>query len=395
MKKVSLLILAACFIAVVATAEDVTLTETFSRVSQTSSSGAGGSTWQGDLCHWTTKYARRGTNDKINSKQSTWLTLTDSERGFIKTTDLEGGIKRVAFQYAQFGAEAGIVLRWQVSVGEISNTVERDGDEGVNKDAPANYSHDFNCKTNAQLEILNMSIKDDETQPTSNARLLFNNIVITPYLLYRNKVVTVGLKQKGFVNNNMVNNIGEEGTISYESSDVNIAKVDAETGIITPVAEGNATITATWSEGASTSYTVYVVDGIVAENFGKVNKLSQVQEEEATWHGDLFDWKVLNTRRGYDDTLGLAPRIQATAFRKGTGETFIYSNEPVEGGIKNITFDWRQWASGTTPLIMSAFYSADKENWGDTIAKQSVAAAAGSTPHVFNEDIDDGTIGNA
>ena len=75
------------------------MTEKYTRVSQSSSSGTAGSNWTGDVCGWETKYARRGGNDKVkDGTQFTWLTLDGSVRGYIKTTNLEGGIKTVAFK---------------------------------------------------------------------------------------------------------------------------------------------------------------------------------------------------------------------------------------------------------------------------------------------------------
>lgn len=401
MRKQSFLFMMACLFAMSAWAADVSVTEKFTRVVQTGSSGANGSNWTGDVCGWETKFARRGTSDKLNGNQCTWLTLNGTDiRGYIKTTNLEGGIKAVSFKYGQFGTEASTVLKWHVSaegISTISDIIERDGDLGGNTGTDGDsYSHQFFCKENAQLKILNMSEMDNGNMPASGkARLLVNNITITPYLLYRNKDVTVGLKQRGYVNNgsqDFINNTGSEGSIAFSSSNENVAIVDPETGVVTPVGVGDAVITATWSEGASTTYTLHVVDGIIAENFSKVVQTGQTTD--ATWHGDLFDWKVANVRRGEADTLGLNPRIQATAMRSNAGSTIISAN-PIEGGVKHLAFDWRQWASGTSPLTFKAYYSADKENWGDVVVIQEVEAATASTPHVFSEDIDNGAKGNA
>jgi len=398
MKKL-FLTLTACILTLGLWAADVSVTEKFTRVTQSGSSGAAGSDWTGDVCNWTNKFARRGTNDKLNGNQCTWITLNGSDiRGYIITTDLEGGIKAVSFNYGQFGAEASTILKWQVSaVGTTttSHTIERDGDLGGNTGTDGDsYSHTFSCKENAQLEILNKSEMDNGDMPANGkARLLVGDITITPYLLYRNKDVTVGLKQRGYVNrssNDFINNTAGEGSIVFSSSDESVAKVNPETGVITPVSVGDAIITATWSEGASTTYTLHVVDGIIAENFSKVAKLSQVTTE-ATWHGDLFDWRVLQVRRGTDDTIGLAPRIQATALRSNAGSTLISANK-VEGGVKHIALDWRQWgkAGSATKMNIKFYYSDDKDNWGDAVASQEVGVATASTPFVFNEDVTGG-----
>ncbi|MBQ7631646.1 MAG: hypothetical protein IJS82_02680 [Paludibacteraceae bacterium] len=210
-------------------------------------------------------------------------------------------------------------------------------------------------------------------------------------MLYTQKEITIGSKQKGYINEELIDNTGSEGTITYSSSAVGVATVDEE-GVITPVSAGDAIITATWSEGVTTTYTLHVVDGIIAENFSKVVQTGQTTA--ATWHGDLWDWSVANVRRGVDDTIGIAPRIQATALRSTAGSTII-SNEVVEGGVKHIAFDWRQWASGSGNLNMKMYYSADNTSWGEAVASQSVAAVGAAEPHEFNEDIDDGAKGNA
>lgn len=394
MKKQILFTLVACLLSVSLTAADVSVTEKFSTVSQSKSSGIAGSKWTGDVCTWQTQHARRGSNDVIeDNKQATWLTLDATTRGYIRTTNLEGGIKSISFPYAQFGAEANVVLKWQVSAGSIVHTIERDGDLGNNKTSPESYEHVFECKENVQLEILNMSVKDDETQPDEKARLLIGNITITPYLLYRQKEVTIGTKQRGYVNAELIDNTDGDA-ITYSSSDPTIATVDSQTGVVTPLAAGETTITAAWSEGVTTTYTLRVIDNVIVENFSKVKQTGQLTEEKS-WSGDLFGWRGNYVRRGVDDTIGLAPRIQATAMRYNEAGSYLYSANPIEGGIKHVTFDWRQWGKATAPLNMYVYYSTDKENWGTAVAEQTKDAATAGTQYLFDADIDDGTKGNA
>ena len=242
-------------------ADDAVLVESFSEVVQTGSSGTAGATWAGDVCTWTNKYARRGTDDKINGSQATWLTLDATTRGYIKTINLEGGIKAVAFQYAQFGAEAANTLRWQVSAGNISDVAERDGTLGGNKDNPDNYSHTFACKSNAQLEILNMSVvTDGGAQPSSKARILVGDITITPYLLYTTKEDTLDLRlgSNKITNAGLINNT-DEGAVAYSISDNTIgATIDAATGEVTANQAGEVTVTASW-ESITTSYTLTIL----------------------------------------------------------------------------------------------------------------------------------------
>ena len=394
-------------------AADVALKENF-RVAPTGSTAAvSNKDWQGDLCTWHSTSVARRAGDTINTatvKQATWLVLNSRVGEKIYTTNWEGGVKKLSFKFARYGKENtnGRVLKIKASVG----TTEYESDGYAKSTLPsANvaaivspatttghvaYSYDFQHKANDQLTIENASTCSDAEAATNGiCRILVSDIEITPYILYRNKDVTVGLKQRGYVNNgsqDFINNTGGEGSIAFSSSNENVATVDPETGVVTPVGVGDAIITATWSEGASTTYTLHVVDGIIAENFSKVVQTGQTTG--ATWHGDLFDWEVANVRRGADDTLGLSPRIQATAMRSKDGSTIISAN-PIEGGVKHLAFDWRQWASGTSPLTFKAYYSADKENWGDAVASQSEDAVKASEPHVFDADIDNGANGNA
>ncbi len=405
MKNKLLLSLIVSLFAVSAWAADVSFQEQFSSYGNYATSNY---TWTGDLCTWDIHYASYRKQDTIHTatkRKALLLPVAVADTGQISTVNLEGGIKAVSFKFARFGSENsnGRVLQLKVTAGDVENLTATYAKNALPigngaSASHADYSYAFNCKTDAQLTIRNVStLTETMTAGTSYCRILVGDIAITPYLLYRQKDVTIGLKQQGYYNDEMLDQTEGEGTFSYSSSNESIVKVDAETGVITPVAVGDAIITCTWSFGAKTTYTLHVVDGIIAENFSKVKATSQVGTE-ATWHGDLFDWRVLSTRRGADDTLAMCPRnrIQATALRKVAGkETFLYSNDVIEGGVKHVAFDWRQWASATSPLTIDMYYSSDKENWGDAVATQSEEAVKASTPHVFSEDIDDGAKGNA
>lgn len=383
-------------------AADVSVTEKFTRVTGpgaiNTTTTASGLVRSGDVCNWNFSKLRYSSDViTVGSTNYTavWLNyVSETEYSTLATTNLEGGIKSVSFRWAQFGKEAGNTLKLKVAAGSVEHNpaISRSGSSGADyTTGGSEYEHTFECKTNSQLTITNVS---DKSASGNACRILVCNIAITPYLLYRNKDVTVGLKQRGYANNgsqDFINNTDSEGSVSYSSSATNVATVDGN-GVITPKSVGVTTITATWSEGASTTYTLHVVDGIIAENFSKVVQTGQTAS--ATWHGDLWDWSVANVRRGEADTLGLNPRIQATAMRSNTSSTLISANT-IEGGVKHITFVWRQWATATSPLTFKAYYSADKENWGEAVATQEKDAVAPSEQYTFSEDIDDGAKGNA
>ena len=404
MRKHYLLTLVACLFAVAAWAADVSVKETFSRVTGVSTgTTASGLERTGDLCTWKATNVRyAGSNDKITisgtATNAWWLPKSSSTTyGKIETTNLEGGIKAVSFYWAQFaGNEGGNTLKLKVKAGSIEHNpaVERDGSLGGNKANPGDpYTHTFNCKTNGQLEISNVSTWETKA---GDCRILVGPVTITPYLLYRQKDVTIGLRQQGYYNGELINNTGSNA-IEYISGNEGIATVD-DNGVITPKAVGNTTITAkyTWSatEFVTTTYTLHVEDGVFVENFSKVKQTSQTSVE-TPWSGDLFGWEGHCIRRGADDTLGLNPRIQATAMRYVATGTYLQTADTIEGGVKHVYFDWRQWASANADLNMDVYYSKDKTNWG-TAVSEAEAAATASTPHTFDADIDaDGSKGNA
>ncbi len=415
MKKLSLFFITCLLYASFAWA-DVSVTETYQTMPNISSSEtkslskemetSSGLSSQGTLAVWQYRRVRAKKTDTIakNTRAFLFDRSCDINRNpYLQCTTWEGGIKNVHFNWKQVSADDdGQLLKIQVMLKDNAKAVP-DITENINVEAGETYrestqsftSTGLDLKVNSgQLIIYNLSRTHDDDAYAAG-RILVGPITVTPYLLYRNKDVTIGLKQHGYANDgaqDFINNTGGEGSITYSSDDTSIATVDEENGVITPVGVGTTTITATWSEGASTTYTLHVVDGIIAENFSKVVQTGQTTG--ADWHGDLWDWTVANVRRGVDDTLGLVPRIQATAMRSNAGSTIISANA-IEGGVKHLTFDWRQWASGTTPLTIDMYYSSSKDTWGDAVATQSEDAVGASTPHSFSEDIDDGAKGNA
>ena len=391
MKKLSLFILT-CLLSISWAWADTSVTENYVTCTLTGAQTSRVS-FNGKYSLWYYRNTRvLGSNDKLNDNtKGIWMSRGSGNSCYIEST-LEGGIKAVSFKWRQFSdGDNGFKFILNINVdGTNKKKISFTGaDSYFNTDQ--SYSQTLAIKSNSKLTIQNSSTQSDGT--TAGGRLIVGPITITPYLLYTQKVVTIGSKQQGYYNDELIDNTGGEGTITYSSSATSVATIDSESGVITPVAAGTTTITATWSEGASTTYTLHVVNGIIAENFSKVKQTGQTAS--ATWHGDLFDWSVANVRRGVDDTIGLAPRIQATALRTPAGSS-IQSVNAMEGGVKHVSFDWRQWASATSPLEMKMFYAADPSNWGEAVATQSVEAVVGaSEQQLFDKDIDDGTKGNA
>ncbi len=211
--------------------------------------------------------------------------------------------------------------------------------------------------------------------------MIVGPVTITPYLLYTQKDVTIGVKQQGYYNDELINNTGSEGSISYSSSATGVATID-EYGVITPVSAGDAIITATWSEGVTTTYTLHVVDGIIAENFSKVKQTTA--KTSATWDGDIFGWTAVKCRRNVDDTIKLNPRIQATWLANSGGASSLTSVNAIEGGVKHLKFHWREWSVGkNTTTKIAITYGTDEK----TAATQVQGDPVSITDHIYDEDI--------
>ena len=393
MKKQILFTLVACLLSVSLTAADVSYVENFSKVGNVAT---GTYTWIGDLCTWEisqTAHRKQDTIHTATQKRAIWMSVSANGAAKVTTMDWEGGIKAVAFKFARFGSEKteGRVLQLEVTAGEVkdstmtyaNNTMK----QGTNKENSAHeiYSHAFNNKQgNAQLSIRNISTYTEALSASGICRILVGDITITPYLLYTQKEVTIGTKQRGYVNAELIDNTDGDA-ITYSSSDPAIATVDSQTGVVTPLAAGDVIIYAALAEGAKTQYTLHVMDGVVVENFSKVKQTSVSSTD--TWDGDISFWEHYNTRRGINDTIKaqVVKRQQATWFGP---EGYVESSSDFEGGVKNISFTWRQWSAkqeATTTKVVVTYGEIEKFN--------EVTELASNANQFFNEDIDGITNG--
>lgn len=368
-------------------AADVSYSENFSKVGNVNN---GTSDLYGDLCTWHRTLASHRAQDTILSKtrRAFLLPVAYAGSGQLETKDWEGGIKKVEFKYGRFGSENkdGRVLQLNVKAGTIQNptpTFAKNAmklSTGTTPQGYETYSFAFNCKEDAQLVISNISIHTEAplASDASICRILVADIVITPYILYTQKEATIGMKQQGYVNQELLKN--SEDAVTYSSDDESIAKVDPATGVVTPVSAGDVLIYAALAEGAKTHYTLHVVNNIMTENFSRVVQTGSASD--VTWHGDLFDWKANAVRRGANDTIKsrLIERQQGTWFSK---DGYIQTSAAVEGGIKSISFKWRQWsakADGTTTKVSVSYNGEEK-------AYQEFANLVANTDKTFNEDI--------
>ena len=399
---------------------DVSLTEKFSEIEQIAAVAS--DTWGADICTWSTAYARHRsgatyidpskvdpqTNEDIitvNSSPmySVWMSAAaDNKRGCIQTTNWEGGIKAVSFRWAQFGAESSNRLALEVKAGSIvddstTNVNLKKVSGGVNKTTGGiEYTHTFECKSNGQLSIKNISKKGG-----GNAcRILIGHITITPYILYRphNKHITLGLKQKGF-KNFLIDNTEDEGTITYSSCNTSIATVDAY-GVITPKSAGTTTITASW-ESCSTTYSLTIIGGegddVVVENFSKIGlKESQLSTEE-TWEGDFgLSWKTKIVRRNWADTLvGVSPRTLGTLFPRTADAEAYFDASNIEGGVKHLYFRAIESGACSDYIETRAYYAATGSALGTAVATYKQTTVGDGVVYEFDKPIsENGEKGN-
>lgn len=318
--------------------------ETFSGVEQATMTEAEGSPWSSDyFFEWQAKLARRSTDDKIGDAQCSWL-ATGANQASLTTTNLEGGIKSIYFPYAQFGGEALNYLKIQVrTLDEEGNTISyeektrgKGSNCGNNKATGLSFYWESNCAQNAQLQIINTSVnRANNGNPTSNARWLVGDVVITPYLLYTNKVVSISRNQTGYSNSSLINNT-TSGTISYSSSNEGVATVD--NGVVTPVSPGVTTITATWGN-VSTSYKLYV-DDVITEDFSKA-PTAGVCTTRVSYLGNYSEWYYRNGRSKKSDKLVSEERGFWLSPEASDNNTYLETT--TEGGIKKVDFKWREF----------------------------------------------------
>ncbi len=370
MKKHYILFIACCFAALSAWADDVTIVENYS-----SAPGGGATTteriYTGNNFVWKYNYARTKTTDVVDTERAIWLTnhtdISEDQIGYFKTT-LEGGLKAVAFSFKQGAtADAGDHLYLSIDING-TEVDKKDGGVAVSQNAQVqSYSKaDFDVKDNDISFAIKCTSTSTRTNPEHVGRILVGNVTITPYLLYTQKETSVGLQQHGFKNADLINNTST-GSISYSSSDETIARVNQSTGVITPVAVGDAVITAEWSEGVSTTYTLHVVAGILNENFSGVVQTGESGTTEREWTGAVCNWDVMHARRGSNDKVRNGK--QCTWMTITTGCRGYLKTKNLEGGIKTVAFNYAQFGSEKGKVLKWKVSAIGSETISDEIER--------------------------
>lgn len=350
MKKITLLLLLAS-IATFTFAEDVTLTETYARVVQTSASGVN-TLWPGDHFVWTNYRIRRDAGDVFynTSIQAGWY---GSQGYFYSREAVEGGIKALSLDWSQFSStDEGVnTLRLMIQIDGVSvDSIIRNGADGRSlKQVYTN--NDINSKKNAVLSFNNTSYVTSTGEPVALGfgRFLIGDITWTPYLWYSTKKASIEIGQT-YTNTSLINNLdGDMDAPAFTSSNPTVATVDPTSGEVTAVSEGSVTITAT-SGDIYVTYTLTVAEDALTETYANV-----VQTSAATagtkWNGDYFEWTVGNIRRSLTDILADS-REQGGWFQtSNTNNGNIRSTNPIEGGIKGLSFPWSQFGNESATTL--------------------------------------------
>ncbi len=386
MKKQFLLLLA-CLLsaATLRAAAFSSITENY-RYAPTGGAKTTRTSFNGCFANWYYNNARSKPDDYVSDGiRSFWMNHAVNDASdkscYLECTSVEGGIKAVSFNWKQ-GAAADATDALYLSLQINDEEVDKINAEATSPAITAtSYSKNLNIKSNAKFTLYNLSTSPREGSLTNIGRFIVGPITFTPYIYYYNKDVTIGTRQYGYRNQEMLNNTEGEGSLSYSSSDNSIATINNQTGIITPIAIGSVTITCTWSEGASTSYTLHIEDGILAENFSKVKQ--DKAAENANWQGDLFDWTAIKCRRGDGDTIKLTPRQQATWLANSSGSSSLASASAIEGGIKHLKFKWRLWSGSKNTTTKIAVSYGGNEKTAATQVHESTVTIVENT---YDED---------
>ena len=142
----------------------------------------------------------------------------------------------------------------------VKETIEETGGDAnctlATTDQVYNSVAAVSSKSNAKLTITNASYKTGEPSTDAQGRVVIGPISITPYLFYLDKTAHVAIGDR--YTHPLLDNTDGEGSITYSISPAGIATINSRTGEIVATAAGNATVKATWSEGAFTTYTLRV-----------------------------------------------------------------------------------------------------------------------------------------
>lgn len=300
-----------------------------------------------------------------------YLTHDGGNQGFYKCVLPEGGIKSVSFKWRQRNADDdGKRLRLRIYINDAEINAERITANGSEAKRTANSSYTSTSalctKTSGEVtfKVLNDATESKEALTSVPGTVIIGPITITQYLRYMQKSVTIGLPNKGYINRNLIDNTDDTQNIRYSIHDKNaettlVADIDELTGAITPKAAGTAIVTASW-EGVTTTYELTVDPNIYVESFSQNASYAESSSAEKSWDSDVSDiipsWEAYLTMRTESDTIG-GTYVHGTYLgTTSDAQGYLKTSGAVEGGVKELSFDWKQGRAGTGCTLTLAMY---------------------------------------
>ncbi|MCQ2342872.1 MAG: Ig-like domain-containing protein [Paludibacteraceae bacterium] len=190
--------------------------------------------------------------DKLKTKNTPGVGIGWVANPYMQTT-AEGGVKALSFLWNQ-GATAKETDKTEkitVTVGDKTKDDTFTGTTTTNRPADRTFMFSPEVKSNATLRL----------EGVNGNRIVVGPITIVPYLRYtytETQEVKIGLGT--FDCSLQIDNTDGEGTITYSSDNTDVVSfANPAEPEATLVGVGEATITATWSEGASTSFKLKVI----------------------------------------------------------------------------------------------------------------------------------------
>lgn len=303
---------------------------------------------RGNVYKWQVANYMYQTSDLVNSERGIRIRHDKADNNFIafdmdKMTDI-GGIKAVFFNW-RIPGNSTIVTDFTVSAGTYSKPVAISAEPGEYY----SFAEYVGCKTNEMFKI---------TVNTDGKATIFGPITIIPYLLYTTKTVNVPFSSEPYINKDFIDNTDHNtSSITYSLSGTDAANfnIDEQTGAVTMLKAGTVTVTATWSEGATTSYTL-TTDGVNdnMETYETTATSYTYSDPAVTVDEKLSKWKF--SLAGVKDNLNGFYGQNAAALRtptdeeKTAGKTAYMESSKISGGLQKLAFLWNINGSEATTV---------------------------------------------
>jgi len=340
-----------CVITVVAKSKETTFVESLAKVGTMATWNAGVRNYDGENggIKWAVRNFQRNSDDMIGGVQGTEM-RNDGNKNYIayQNANIEGGVKRIAFQWRATDATKPIYF-------DIDGTIAAETIFKNELQASADYaSAQYFCREIAMAKNYQFRI----TIPNANSStIVFGPMTITPYLLYTTKTAEANGK---YTNTDLINNVPDTATVVYtlEGNDGE-ASIDAATGEVTCLAEGEVTVKATWGK----VYTFYTLKTHIL-------LIPEISFEADTLNKDIYDASFTNpltTTPGVGDTTYTSSDTTVATI-DANGQVTI-----VAGGTTTIT---ASIAANATYAAKSASYilnvdllPAEGAAWTETFSK--------------------------